>query len=101
MNTQASTAVPLPGSTTPSAFDPYIAQLLRWIEREPGGYPAGSARLDAGRALDLQPDFVDALLTSATMRGLLTSVQPSIGRRGGRIAVSASGAAWLEQIGER
>ncbi len=78
-------------SSVESPLDPFMAQFLDLVERADDGFQPGPESKIMAERLDLPVPFVDALFTSARMRGLL---KPAYGR-GSKIRwrVSPAGAA--------
>jgi hypothetical protein len=60
-----------------SPLDPYLVQFLTAIHSLPDGYQPGPETSQVAADLDFPKAFVDALFTSARMRGLL---KPQYGR---------------------
>lgn len=76
-------------TSSPSPLDPFLVQFLAIIERSESGFQPGPESIRMASRMDLPRPFIDALFTSARIRGL---IKPMYGR-GNKIrwAVSAVG----------
>lgn len=83
----------------PSPLDPFLSRFLDAVKGRDEGFQPGPESQELAEQLDLPRPFVDALFTSARMRGLL---KPMYGR-GSKIrwVLSPAGASLVTRLRER
>ncbi len=81
---------------SPSPLDPHIRCFLQHLETLPAGFAPTTDLGAAGVACSVPEPFIDALFTSAKMRGLIEPFQPRGARGRYRWRVSSRGRQWRD-----
>ncbi len=80
-------------STSP--LDPHLRALLTWLRDQPGGCSVATIKRRASTALDFEPSFIEALVTSSRARGYLAAAGTGTRRGEFLVTLSPRGLTWL------
>jgi hypothetical protein len=81
----------------PAVLDPYVTDLLRWIEAQDNGVNPNTMARQAAANLDWPLPFAEAVVTAARGRRLLTLLDITV-RGGDRAGLSGRGREWVAQL---
>jgi hypothetical protein len=81
----------------PSVLDPFVTDLLRWIERQEKGVNPNTMAKQAAAAIGWPLPFAEAVVVAARGRRLLTMLDVTV-RGGYRSGLSERGRAWLSRL---